>query len=127
MARGGKIVTDHDRYIGERIREARLAAKMSQEHLAHMLGTSYQQIQKYENGKNRVNGGRIGRLCVALNRPLEYFFPSAGDIRAMPFLSAFLATKEGLELAKICPQLAPADRALVLTTAKRLAVKEQTR
>jgi transcriptional regulator with XRE-family HTH domain len=113
--------TAHDRYIGERIREARVAAKLSLEDLADMIGTSYQQVQKYESGKNRVNGARFDRLCTALNRPLTYFFPNATDIRHVPTLSAFLTDRQVQELAKVWHLLAPPDRHLVVTTAKRLA------
>jgi transcriptional regulator with XRE-family HTH domain len=116
-----KTTTPHDRYIGERIREARIAAGMSQKDLANMLGTSYQQIQKYESGRNRVNGARIERLVTALNRPLIWLFPNATDIRSTPGLSTFLTDRQVHELAKVWPMLTPPDRGLVVATAKRLA------
>ena len=116
--------TDHDRYMGERIREARLAAGMSQEQLAELLGTSYQQVQKYESGANRVTGARIERLVSALNRPLYYFFPNVTDVRAAPTVSAFLASKEGQKLSSLWPRLSPASRIHLLSTAELLA-KEQ--
>ena len=120
-----RIPTEHDQYIGQRIREARVAAGMSQTDLAHCIGTSFQQVQKYENGKNRVNGARIERLVTALNRPLSYFFPNITDIRNTPTLSAFLTDKHVQELATLWPRVAPPDRGLLVTIAKRLAMEQE--
>ena len=119
-----KAPTDHDRYIGERIREARVAAKMSQEELAELIGVSYQQVQKYEWGCNRVNGARIDRLVTALNRPLAWFFPNVTDVRAAPAVSRFLTTKEGQQLATDFSRLSPASRAVVLDLVELLAKEE---
>jgi transcriptional regulator with XRE-family HTH domain len=105
-----RATTAYDRYVGERIKEARLAAGLTQEDLANMLGTSYQQVQKYEKGRNRVAGGRIDRMSTALNRPISYFFPNANDVRAVPQLSAFLATKIGQQLINDVPQLFPDEQ-----------------
>ena len=110
--------SEADQYIGERIREARIAAGLSQEDLAHMLGISYQQIQKYERGHNRISGLRMGRLMTALNRPFTYFIPNATDIRSIPALSAQLANKEGLRVAELWPRLSPARRALIVKLAE---------
>ena len=129
MPKGGKskskAPTDHDRYIGERIREARVAGGMSQEELAELIGVSYQQVQKYESGYNRVNGARIERLVTALNRPLTYLFPNVTDVRAAPALSHFLTTKDGQRLIAKFPRLPPATRAIVLDLVDLLA-KDQT-
>jgi transcriptional regulator with XRE-family HTH domain len=119
-----KAPTKQDTYLGERIREARIAAGMSQKDLGEMLGVSYQQIQKYEDGHNRVNGGRIGALVTALNRPLNYFFPNATDVRyaADPLMAAMLTSKDGQELARNYSRLAsPADRRLARDLISRLA------
>ena len=103
-----KAPTKQDAYLGERIREARLASGISQTALGELLGVSYQQVQKYEDGTNRVNGGRIGRLVTALNRPLNYFFPDATDVRLLndPVASAFMATKDGQKIAAKYPRIA---------------------
>ena len=66
-----------DVYVGARVREARLAAGLSQTTLAGMLGVAYQQIQKYENASNRISCSRIGRIAAALGRPVEWFFDEA--------------------------------------------------
>src|SRR5262245_10148632 len=110
-----KAPTEHDRFIGDRIREARIAIGMSQEQLAELIGVSFQQVQKYETGHNRINGARIGLLVTALNHPFNYFFPNVTDIRAAPTLSHFLATKDGQKLASLFPRLSPASRSAVIT------------
>ena len=63
-----------DKYIGARMREQRLALEMSQELLGRELGVSFQQIQKYESGKNRVSAARLFEICKALNVSLSSMF-----------------------------------------------------
>jgi transcriptional regulator with XRE-family HTH domain len=63
-----------DRYIGARMREQRLALSMSQEQLGRELGVSFQQIQKYEWGVNRVSAARLYSICEALNVSLASMF-----------------------------------------------------
>jgi transcriptional regulator with XRE-family HTH domain len=57
--RKSKVSSDIDKTIGRRLRAFRLAAKMSQASLGDILGVTFQQIQKYENGKNRLSGSRV--------------------------------------------------------------------
>jgi transcriptional regulator with XRE-family HTH domain len=118
--------TDLDRFIGQRIREGRLSAGISQTDLADMLGVSYQQIQKYEAGDNRIAVSRFGRISTALNRPLGWFFPNSTDVRASPSLGAVLATKYGLVIANNLPSLPLHWQAWVADTVQRLA-KEHRR
>jgi DNA-binding transcriptional regulator YiaG len=59
-----------DGYIGDRMRERRLALQMSQGELGSRLGVSYQQVQKYEAGANRVSAGRLFDICEVLQMPL---------------------------------------------------------
>jgi transcriptional regulator with XRE-family HTH domain len=97
MAKQKVRTTQHDVYIGERIREARLAKNMTQKVLADLIGVSYQQLQKYEHGSSRIASGRLGLLSTALNRPLVYFFANVTDIRTSgdAILNAILISKEG--------------------------------
>ena len=62
--------------MGERIRARRMAQKMSQQELAAFLGISFQQIQKYEKGTNRVNANRLAVIASALNLRTEQLFQS---------------------------------------------------
>lgn len=68
-----------DTDIGKRVREQRLAKGMSQMQLAKHLGVTFQQIQKYENGMNRIGSGRLQRIAEALNVPVAHFFKSDGS------------------------------------------------
>ena len=63
--------------MGERIRERRIEQKMSQQELAKILGLSFQQVQKYEKGLNRVNANRLAVIASALKIRTEDFYQSA--------------------------------------------------
>jgi len=56
------------------MRGSRLAINMSQSHLGEKLGVTFQQIQKYESGRNRVSAARLFEICKALNVPLSSMF-----------------------------------------------------
>lgn len=70
-------VRDIDSRIGERIREARHAQSMSQTLLADSLGISFQQVQKYEKGANRVSAARLFDIAHVLGMPITYFYEGA--------------------------------------------------
>jgi transcriptional regulator with XRE-family HTH domain len=94
-----------DRQVGVRVRMRRLMLDMSQQRLAAGLGISFQQVQKYEKGSNRIGAGRLRRLAEILRVPVSYFFddlPMPGRKQApMPsYVSDFLASTDGLALAE---------------------------
>lgn len=60
--------------IGRRLRQARVAAGLTQTELGIHLGISFQQIQKYEKGRNRIGGGRLYKIARALGVKITYFF-----------------------------------------------------
>jgi DNA-binding transcriptional regulator YiaG len=64
-----------DEFIGAHLKKCRLAVGVSQGQLAAEVGVSYQQLHKYETGKNRISASRVYRLAVALRVPLLSFFP----------------------------------------------------
>lgn len=114
-----------DKFVGERIREARLANKLTQRGLSELLGVSFQQVQKYETGANRVATARLDLLTVALNRPLRYFLPGSYDVRAHadPIMSQFIASPEGLALAQSWPRVPVAARRGLVGLIEALAKK----
>jgi transcriptional regulator with XRE-family HTH domain len=65
--------------VGENIRSLRLAKGLSQASISHVLGVSFQQIQKYERGTNRVDPVKLGKLARALGVPVERFFEEPGS------------------------------------------------
>ena len=64
--------------IGRKIRTLRLERSLSQSHLAHGMGLSFQQLQKYESGANRVSAGRLQRIAELLGVPVTVFYGAAG-------------------------------------------------
>lgn len=63
-----------DRHIGNKVRERRLEIGMSQERLADALGITFQQVQKYEKGVNRIAASRLFEMTHALDVNIAYFF-----------------------------------------------------
>ena len=78
-----------DKHIGERIRYRRILLGLSQQRLAQQIGLTFQQIQKYEKGVNRISASRLLEIAMVLGVPINYFFADmegdAGDgIAARP-------------------------------------------
>ena len=104
-----------DLHVGARIRMRRRLQGVSQEKLAEALGLTFQQVQKYERGANRVSASKLYEIAAMLRAPVAYFFDGladpageadddsrGGDERAV---HAFLMTSEGLELARSFTQV----------------------
>ena len=78
---------------------------MSQVSLAEELGVTFQQVQKYEKGRNRISASRFQQICQVLRMPIAFFFDGAPDelksTGELPdYTSAFLTTSDGLALAR---------------------------
>jgi transcriptional regulator with XRE-family HTH domain len=93
-----------DKHIGLRLRMRRLALRMSQAALADLIGVTFQQVQKYEKGLNRVSASTLQKLSETLNVPVTYFFEGLSQ---GPFLAGsntewaeFLSVPEGFTLMK---------------------------
>lgn len=71
-----------DYHVGTRLRLRRLELGMSQERLAEKLGITFQQIQKYERGTNRIGASRLHDIALALQVPISYFFEGAEGVQA---------------------------------------------
>src|SRR5690349_23059424 len=69
---------DVDAHVGSRLRQRRMLLGISQEQLAEMLGLTFQQVQKYERGTNRVSASRLFQLARALDTPITWFFDEMG-------------------------------------------------
>jgi transcriptional regulator with XRE-family HTH domain len=106
-----------DLHVGARIRLRRRMQGVSQEKLADALGLTFQQVQKYERGANRVSASKLYEIAAALKTPVAYFFEGLADpsneaadgdeprAAAEHAVHAFLMTSEGLELAGLFPRL----------------------
>ncbi len=107
---------------------------VSQEKLADSLGLTFQQVQKYEKGANRVSASKLYEIAAALQTQVAYFFdgladPGAdGDPKgegAEQFVHDFLMTPEGLELAGIFPKITrPSVRRRILDLVRSMADEE---
>jgi transcriptional regulator with XRE-family HTH domain len=73
---------DVDAHVGARLRQRRMLLGISQEQLADMLGLTFQQVQKYERGTNRVSASRLFQLARALDTPITWFFEDIESDRA---------------------------------------------
>jgi transcriptional regulator with XRE-family HTH domain len=93
-----------DRHLGLRLRMRRLALRMSQTALAELLGITFQQVQKYEKGTNRVSASTLQKLSESLQVPVAYFFEGSaqGAVLDAPHTewAEFLFVPEGLALMK---------------------------
>ena len=109
-----------DIHVGSRIRLARQALHMSQEKLGEALGITFQQVQKYEKGTNRVGSSRLMNISATLNRPVELFFEgvdAAGNTQPADDLTSFLNSKEGMRLARAFCQVKNREVLLGLVSA----------
>ena len=103
---GDRSTNAIDQAVGRRVRVRRLELKMSQERLADLLGVTFQQIQKYEKGVNRIAASRLFAVAAVLEKPVGYFFEglhsetrsaSVAEERT-PFMDEILSTPEGVQL-----------------------------
>ncbi len=79
-----KVPSGIDRIVGQRIRWRRRELKLTQERLGEMLALTFQQVQKYEKGINRVSAGRLFEIAGVLGVPVSYFFEGAENFLEAP-------------------------------------------
>jgi transcriptional regulator with XRE-family HTH domain len=100
-----------DKHVGSRVRMRRMMLNMSQEKLGDALGLTFQQVQKYEKGTNRIGASRLHQIAQTLQVPVSFFYDGAphvgahhgGGMAEAPspaYISDFLATSDGLSLTK---------------------------
>jgi transcriptional regulator with XRE-family HTH domain len=102
-----------DKHVGSRVRMRRMMLGMSQEKLGDALGLTFQQVQKYEKGTNRIGASRLQQIAQILQVPVSFFFEGApavpppgrhhdgmSEAPSPAYVSDFLATSDGLALTK---------------------------
>ena len=100
-----------DRHVGSRVRMRRMMLSMSQEKLGDALGLTFQQVQKYEKGANRIGASRLQQISRILQVPVSFFFDGAPaqpgdkpngfeDAPSPSYVADFLSTSDGLALTK---------------------------
>jgi len=119
-----------DAQVGSRVRLRRMLIGMSQERLGELLGLTFQQVQKYEKGLNRIGAGRLFDIARILGVPIDYFYEglAGGSSRgfaendASPPIVEFMSSSEGLQLALAFTSIKePKVRKRVLDLVKSLA------
>ena len=122
-----------DVHVGARVRMRRKAMGLSQTQLADSVGITFQQLQKYERGSNRVSASKLYGMAVTLQTSVAWFFDgmsaledanASADPRARS-VQRFMASEEGVELATLVPRLPPHQRRQVLALAKILCETEE--
>jgi transcriptional regulator with XRE-family HTH domain len=124
-----------DRYVGSRVRMRRIMLGMSQEKLGEALGLTFQQVQKYEKGTNRVGASRIQQISEILQIPISFLFEGgptgAASVEgfsegASPaYISDFLASAEGLALTRAFTRISdPKLRRSIVDLVEQIAARE---
>jgi transcriptional regulator with XRE-family HTH domain len=130
MARGGGEDGPHpvDRYVGRRVCEKRIALGYNQTELGRALGLTFQQIQKYEKGSNRISSSKLFEIANFFKVEVGYFFeglqqqmqPGVAEGEGAAFQHDFPSTRYTIELSRIAPSLPPAKQKLLLDMARAL-------
>lgn len=125
-----------DRHVGNRIRMRRIMLEMSQEKLGEALGLTFQQVQKYEKGTNRVGASRLQQISEVLQVPVAFFFEgrpgesaagSLDEASSPTYVTDFLATSEGLSLTRAFMRISdPKLRRSIVDLVERIADQNVT-
>jgi transcriptional regulator with XRE-family HTH domain len=104
-----------DKHVGNKVRMRRMTLGMTQEKLGDALGLTFQQVQKYEKGTNRISASQLQHIARILQVPVSFFFDGAPEIPGQAtakheapspaYVSNFLATADGLALTKAFTQI----------------------
>ena len=124
-----------DKYVGSRVRMRRIMLGMSQEKLGEALGLTFQQVQKYEKGTNRVGASRLQQISEILQVPVSFLFDGgpSGVVNAesfreggsLAYVSDFLATAEGLALTRAFTRITDAKmRRSIVELVEQIAARE---
>jgi transcriptional regulator with XRE-family HTH domain len=109
------VINPIDIHVGNRVRMRRIMLGMSQTKLGDAFGLTFQQVQKYEKGTNRISASRLQQCANTLQVPVAFFFEGAPSVPGVPqakgtaplpaCVSDFLATSDGLALTKAFTQI----------------------
>lgn len=136
MAENKKKPNPIDIHVGSRIRLRRNMLGMSQEKLGEALGITFQQIQKYEKGANRVGASRLQAIGSVLSVPVSFFFEDApgepgtkgfSEENSASYVVDFLNSSEGLQLNRAFVKIAdPKVRRKIIDLVKSLSDTPET-
>ncbi|OGN49390.1 MAG: transcriptional regulator [Caulobacterales bacterium RIFOXYB1_FULL_67_16] len=110
-----------DRHVGRRVQEKRLDLGLTQTALARAVGVSFQQVQKYEKGTNRVSASKLFEMAEFMKVEIPFFFqglkeaqPGLGEEETPGFDHEQKPTKQSLEIARLAPRLPLRNQKLIL-------------
>jgi transcriptional regulator with XRE-family HTH domain len=128
-----------DKHVGSRVRMRRMMLGMSQEKLGDALGLTFQQVQKYEKGTNRIGASRLQQISHILQVPVEFFFEGgpgaqlagrgegAGNAPSPAYVADFLSTSDGLALTKAFMRIEDAKlRRRIVDLVEQIAAREKS-
>lgn len=124
-----------DKYVGSRVRMRRIMLGMSQERLGEALGLTFQQVQKYEKGTNRIGASRIQQISEILQVPVSFLFEggprgtaeasSYAEGNSLSYVPDFLATSEGLALTHAFTRITDTKlRRNIVELIEQIAIRE---
>src|SRR3984957_13976578 len=136
MPRG--VLDPVDKHVGSRLRMRRLMLDMSQTDIADAPGLTFQQVQKYEKGTNRIGASRLQQISQILQVPVSFFFDGAphvpgtgraegmGEAPSPAYVSDFLATSDGLALTKAFMRISDSKlRRRIVDLVEQIAASEK--
>ena len=110
-----------DRHVGRRVQEKRLDLGLTQTALAKAVGVSFQQVQKYEKGTNRVSASKLFEMADFMKVGIPFFFegyagaqPGLAEEAAPAFDHEHRPTKTSVEISRLAPRLPPRKQKLIL-------------
>jgi transcriptional regulator with XRE-family HTH domain len=130
MARGAGADGPHpvDRHVGRRVCEKRISQGYNQSDLGRALDLTFQQIQKYEKGTNRISASKLWQMARFFKVDIGYFFeglsapqPGVAEHDAPAFQHDFPSTRYSIEIARLAPSLPVRQQKLVLETIRAMA------
>jgi transcriptional regulator with XRE-family HTH domain len=130
MARGIADEGNHpvDRHVGKRVCEKRVSLGYNQTDLGKAIGVTFQQVQKYEKGSNRISASKLWQIADFFKVDIGYFFQGFSEAAAAGvreegdrFDHDFPATRYSIELARIAPSLPAKQQKLLLDMARAMA------
>jgi transcriptional regulator with XRE-family HTH domain len=132
-----KLPNPTDKHVGSRVRMRRMILDMSQEKLGDALGLTFQQVQKYEKGTNRIGASRLQHLTQILDVPVSFFFEGAptvpgakvgkGTAPSPDYVTDFVTSRDGLALITAFTRIKqPKLRRAIVNLVEQIAGDDET-
>ncbi|MEG2312175.1 helix-turn-helix domain-containing protein [Brevundimonas sp.] len=120
-----------DRHVGRKVCEKRIALGYNQSDLGRALGLTFQQIQKYEKGANRISASKLWDIARFFSVDVSYFFDGLAARQGMAeegaeaFVHDFPMTRQSIEISQLAPRLNPRQQKLVLELMREMVATSE--